>query len=241
MNHPDTTLLSAYMDGDLSPREVLEVEEHLGDCDSCSELLGDLRAIQEEARGLPDRDPFRDLWPAIARAIQDEAARDPINPDVIRLHPRVPEARPSSRRGVFLTVPRAVAAGLVLALLSGSLGARIGFRDAQQSVPVAEKGPNEATATWVSLVEQAKPELAPAAAEVVRLERILDDHQSDLDPVTVSVLQKNLEAIDRAIRESLAALREDPGNRFLESNLERAVLTKSEYLRDAASLVTPAS
>jgi hypothetical protein len=101
--------------------------------------------------------------------------------------------------------------------------------------------PAETAATWVRLVEQAKPELAPVAAEVVRLERILADHHTDLDPVTVGVLQKNLEAIDRAIRESLAALREDPGNQFLESNLERAVLSMSEYLRDAASLVTPVS
>jgi len=241
MNHPDTTLLSAYLDGDLSPREALEVEDHLGECGSCSELLADFRAIREEARELPSQAPPRDLWPAIARAIQDEAARDPRDPDVIRLHPRVPEKGRGSRRGIFLTVPWAVAAGLVLALFSGFMGARLSSGFVQRAPSVSGKGPTEAGATWVSLVGQAKPELAPAAEEVARLERVLSEHQGDLDSLTVGVLEKNLEAIDRAIRESLAALEEDPGNRFLESNLERAVLTKGEYLRDAASLVTPAT
>ena len=239
MNHPDSTLLSAYLDGDMSPGEVLEVEDHLGECDSCSELLADFRAIREEARDLPNQAPPRDLWPAIARAIQDEAARDPRDPDVIRLHPRVPESGRESRRGIFLTAPRAAAAGLILALFSGFMGARLSPRFAQQAPPASETGSAGTVASWVSLVGQAKPDLAPAAEEVARLERILADHQNDLDPLTVGVLHKNLEAIDRAIRESLTALEEDPGNQFLESNLERAVLSKGDYLRDAASLVAP--
>jgi hypothetical protein len=57
----------------------------------------------------------------------------------------------------------------------------------------------------------------------------------------MEVLDRNLAIIDGAIQESVMALRADPGNRFLKSNLERTIWTKGEYLRDATVLVVPAT
>jgi anti-sigma factor RsiW len=239
MTHPDSTLFSAYMDGDLGPREAQELEEHLRVCESCAGLLEELLSLQDRARSLPDRFPPRDLWPAIAESIEEQASWEPGSPDVIRLHPRLPEAVDEGRRGIHLSTPRAVAAGIVLALASGALGAWLGPRTGPRMMAGTDGPGTEMVAPWVSLVESARPDLVPATQEIARLERVLLDHRDVLDSLTVSVLERNLEVIDRAIQESLDALRDDPGNTFLESNLERAVLAKSEYLRDAAALVTP--
>jgi hypothetical protein len=91
------------------------------------------------------------------------------------------------------------------------------------------------------MVTEATPGLEATALEVARLEQILSEHRGELDPVTAQVLERNLSIIDGAIQESASALRSDPGNRFLQQNLERAVLAKGDYLRDASFLVVPVS
>jgi hypothetical protein len=126
-------------------------------------------------------------------------------------------------------------------MFSGTVGARLG-RGSDSPVPTFQETASQgAGASWVSLVTEATPGLEATALEVERLERILADHRGDLDSLTAIVLERNLDIIDEAIRESVSALRADPGNRFLENNLERAILSKGDYLRDAAFLVTPIS
>ena len=238
MKHPDHRRLSALLEGNLGPPEAGELEKHLEECDACSSLLRDIRAIQQQARELPDRFPSRDLWPGIARAIQEEESR---GRDVIRLHPGASAPLPPTRRGFHLSVPQAVAAGLAVAMFSGVVGARLGHGSGYPTEAFQEPASQEARSSWVSLVREATPSLAATAVEVARLEQVLAEHSGDLDPLTAVVLEKNLGIIDRAIRESVSALWADPGNRFLENNLERAILAKGEYLRDAAFLVAPAS
>jgi hypothetical protein len=226
MKHPASHRLSAYLDGDLSPDRAQELEEHLRGCQECARLLDDLERIRTQAGNLPARYPSRDLWPGIRRAIQEDAVRDP---DVIRLHP----GEIYRRRGSFrLSLPQAAAAGLVLALLSAAVGARVGSEPAPDPVVTV---PTEAS--WVSLVREASPGLEGSALEVARLEDMLERNRENLDPATAGILEKNLGVIDQAIRESLAALRSDPGNRFLETHLERSIRAKGDYLRDAAVLV----
>ncbi|MFH1765462.1 MAG: zf-HC2 domain-containing protein [Gemmatimonadota bacterium] len=238
MKHPDPSRLSALLDGDLGPPEVREIERHMEGCATCSSLLADLRALQRQARDLPDRLPSRDLWPGIARALQEEGVR---NPDVIRLHPAASAPLQPKRRGFHLSVPQAVAACLALAMFSGVVGARFGQGWASTREVSQERASQEARSSWVSLVREATPGLEATALEVARLERVLAGHRGELDPLTAGVLERSLGTIDRAIGESVSALRADPGNRFLENNLERAILAKGEYLRDAAFLVAPIS
>jgi hypothetical protein len=169
------------------------------------------------------------LWPGIEQAIQDDAVRDP---DVIRLHPGIgPKARRTAR-GIRIALPQAMAAGLALAVVSGALGARLARAPEAEVVP---DPPLEAT--WVHMVGEASPDLESSAREVAQLEDILATHRGELDPATARILEKNLGVIDQAIRESVQALRFDPGNRFLETHLERSIRAKGEYLRDAALLV----
>jgi len=236
MDHPDPQLFSALLEGRLAHQELEELQHHLTDCAVCSGLLQDLQKIRRQAGELPDHFPRRDLWPGIAQAIREDENRDP---DVIHLHRGARIPGPLWQRGFHLSIPQAVAAGLALALVSGLAGARIGpgHRSGDQ-LEVASQLPSSA---WVTQVGEANPALEATALEVARLEQLLAEHGEELDTYTSEILEKNLGVIDKAIRESVGALTVDPGNRFLKSNLERAVLAKGEYLRDATLLVAPIS
>jgi anti-sigma factor RsiW len=233
MTHPESERFSAYLDGLAPDGEALELEEHLAACDECHALLNDLSELQRMARDLTDQFPPKDLWPGIARAIRRDATQDA---EVIRLYPGFQQPAEPAPRTFRLSLPQAAAAGLVLAVLSGALGLRMGSAPAQEAVVAVE-----AQASWVSLVGEASPGLVGSAREVAQLEQILQQHDAELDPATIRILEKNLGVIDRAIRESVAALMADPGNRFLEGHLERAIQAKGDYLRTAALLMAPVS
>lgn len=238
MKHPDPLRFSDLLAGELDPSEIQNLEKHLEVCDDCAALLRDLRNIHRLAGELPDRLPTRDLWPGIVRAIDSREGGDP---DVIRLHPGVSVPGRKTRRGFHLSFPQAAAAGLALALFSGVIGARLGRGPGSQLDIPQEAASVEVRSPWVRLVREATPGLEARAVEVARLEQTLAEYRGELDPLTAQVLEKNLGVIDNAIRESASALREDPGNRFLENNLERAILAKGDYLRGAALLVAPIS
>ena len=74
------------------------------------------------------------------------------------------------------------------------------------------------------------PELSD---ELARLEAALEQGAADLEASTVRVIERNLEIIDRAISESMAALQEDPSQVFLRRHLESALERKAQYLRSA--------
>lgn len=233
MRHPRTELLSEYMDGGLTGGQLREVEEHLEECPHCASIFRDLREVQSRARSLSDRLPQRDLWPGISQRIVPENAGEP---EVIRLHPGLEaESKLRHPRGFRVSYLQAAAAVLMVAFSSGLAGAH--FAPAGVGSP---PGPSPDSPVWVEQVGRADPGLDRTAREVARLERHLETHIGEMDPVTVRLLEKNLQIIDQAIRESIRALEEDPGNPFLESHLARAVETKANYLREATAFVAPA-
>lgn len=235
MSHPDTEILSRLLDEDLSPEEARRLAAHLEGCGSCRALLGGIEEVRRLAGELPDRLPPRDLWPDIARALERGIAAEP---EVIPIRPSLsgPGKRARVWRGFRLSYPQAAAAGLALALLSGVAG---GWLAREGGVERAASAPQRPA--WVQQVEQATPELGGAAEEVARLEDLLLRHREELDPSTIRILEKSMGAIDQAIRESLAALELDPGNRFLRDHLQWALQAKADYLRDATALVAPVS
>jgi hypothetical protein len=234
MRHPKSEIFSDYLDGELALPEAEEFEAHLEGCATCTSILRDFQAIQARARSLQDQVPGRDLWPEISRAIQ-EGERD--DPQVIELHPwAVKPTSGAGRSGFRLSYIQAVAAGLVLALFSGGLGALLFGGSSPSATATADRPP-----PWVELVSSASPALGASAREVARLEESLAKYRDRLEPETARILEKNLDVIDRAIRESVRALEADPGNAFLESHLARSVEIKADYLREAAAFVVPVS
>ena len=72
--------------------------------------------------------------------------------------------------------------------------------------------------------------------EITRLRALIDQRRSQLDPMTVSVIERNLAVIDTAIAESRRAIASDPSSRFLIEFLNQSLRDKVELMRTAALL-----
>lgn len=59
MAHLDTELLSAYIDAELSPDDMRQVEVHLAECETCIQEHAELRGISTMVRELPTYLPRR--------------------------------------------------------------------------------------------------------------------------------------------------------------------------------------
>lgn len=100
--------------------------------------------------------------------------------------------------------------------------------------------PAEAPALTVSAA--ASPTFTPSPEEIVyakeinTLSRIVRRKKSRLDPSTVTVIDKNLRAVDSAIAQIRAALQDDPSNSLLDAQASRALEMKVELLRRAAMM-----
>lgn len=143
--HP-TRRLSDYLDGELSPAEAARLERHLAECDECTAVLADLRAVADRARSLEDRTAPAELWAEIAARIGDPPAEGPVagsigggRPDGSRraegphatggatepaggaADPLAPGAPPRrrTRRRIALSLPQLAAAAAALLLLGG--------------------------------------------------------------------------------------------------------------------------
>jgi hypothetical protein len=189
----------------------------------CRATLAELLAVVAMARADPDVMPATDLWPGILQEINASK--------VVAFAPR----------RISFTLPQlALAASLLIAVSSGVAYVAAGRALNQPAATQAHEPPIQA---------QAEPMLAPSAdiapanfadaqfdRAVSDLERVLVEQRDELDPRTVMVIERNLAAIDEAIRQARAALNADPGNQFLNSHLAEARRRKLDLLRHAAAL-----
>lgn len=236
MSDPWRERLSEFLDGDLPAEEARRLEEHLESCASCRRTLEELRGVVVRARALEDRPPPRDLWPAIEAGLRRGAAGSG-SPDVVELATRR-RGRGARFDRVALSVPELVAAAVVLLVVGGGAtwAAAPALRDGTRAeVENRPEHPGRA----VSLISTAPPGDAEmeAAREMAELEETLARNRDRLDPNTIRIVERNLGIIDRAIRESRAALAVDPGNPFLEEHLEGALERRVDYVREAARLL----
>ncbi|MCA1836375.1 MAG: zf-HC2 domain-containing protein [Actinobacteria bacterium] len=72
--------------------------------------------------------------------------------------------------------------------------------------------------------------------EIHTLSRIMKRQKSELEPSTVTVIEKNLGTLDSAITQIRAALQQDPNSDLLSGQASRALEMKVELLRRAAML-----
>jgi hypothetical protein len=167
--------------------------------------------------GLSDARPERRLWPAI------EARVAP---------------RSGTRRSVTFTLPQlAMAATLLIAVSGGVSWLALQPRNVPSPAPeLAIRAVAEPAAAIRADVERASFADAQYDAAVADLESILREQSEQLDPQTVMVIERSLQAIDEAIRQSRAALDADPANTYLNSHLADARRRKLDLLRRAAGL-----
>jgi anti-sigma factor RsiW len=238
--HPNQTTINDYVDELLDPRERAEVDEHLGGCVECRQLVADLREIRAAAAGLKDEvreAPVR-AWTRLERAI--------------RLEPglRSTQSAPSSPYESSLRTRRSASWGAWLALAAAVILATVvglSLRPGRQSGMPSTPGNAGATASGTSIA--ASPETAQAveaelrAAEehytkaITGLEHITKTEQNALDPGTAATLQKNLAVIDQAINESRAALRTQPASEPAQESLVENFKAKIGLLQDTVALI----
>jgi anti-sigma factor RsiW len=208
-----TDRLSEYLDDELAPGERAQVDAHLADCSACRTVLEELRAVTMQAASLSAAPPSAELWPGIEARLERRAT--------------VTGFRDRAVRRFSFTMPQLVAAGLALMVLSGGSVWLSQYGGRTTSLP-----PAAATGVVpVSIVDQRYDEA------IRDLQQTLDAGRSQLDPATVTILESNLAAIDRAIDQSRRALDADPANIYLTRHLAEARQRKLALLRRASALV----
>ncbi len=98
--------------------------------------------------------------------------------------------------------------------------------------------PHSVNTPTVTLVASAARAEAVYDQEIALLQKMLDERRAELDPATTVVLEGNLRIIDRAIRDSRAALARDPASGFLTAQLTMALDKKLQLMRTAAKLTS---
>ncbi len=230
MNEHVTERLSAYIDGDLEPSGRERIERHVALCAECASVLNDLERVVAAARAFEDREPAADLWPGIAARL---AART--------LGPVIPidSARGRGRRRFSFTMPQLAAAAIALMVLSAAAvwwanpgPPEIALDERYGRVGTIAPGP-----VGIPVAYGENSAYTDALAD---LEEAFVASRDRLDPETVATVERNLAIIDEAIRETVEALKADPGSTFLYDHLERSRRQKLEVLRQAI-LTLPAT
>jgi anti-sigma factor RsiW len=225
MNDQWSDRLSDYLDEELAPAERHALESHLGGCPQCQATLAGLRDVIFRAHELPDLEPGRDLWPAIA-------ARLRVTPQERSWWKRVID-RVWHEGRVSLSLPQLAGAASVVAIVTALVMLSRGAGPSSAPVP-ASVSPGGA----VTLANFADPQYDAAVSD---LKRALEAGRDRLDPQTVAVLERNLAVIDGAIVQAREALATDPANTYLNSYLAEARRRKLELLRQVTDLADLAS
>jgi predicted anti-sigma-YlaC factor YlaD len=194
--------LDDYARGTLTSAEAAAFEDHLTRCAACTAFLEAAEVAPAETAGLPRLvAPAADLWPGI--------------------HARI---KPAASRVRHRTIPGWLLAAAAVLLVAVSSGVTVLLvRQPSAGVAIQPSGGlgtlevqyASATAELATVLERARPRLAPA---------------------TVATIERNLAVIDSALAESRRALAGDPGNATLERLVIGAWRQKMDLLRRATAL-----
>lgn len=236
-------LLADFLDGGLEAGTYAACERHRAGCAACHALVADLDAIVDTARALPLPSPSHDLWSGI------EARLDTPVIDLAAARQRA-----SAVVSPTMVWRRLAVAAVALVTLSAGVTWTIARRDTPETVVAERRAVPEAIAVdddqgnratefrpsapgSTNAVLAASPRARTFAidslygSEIAMLRTVADERLGLLDSSTVAVVQRNLDIIDRAIRESREALAADPNSGFLLEQLDRAYERKVDLLR----------
>ncbi len=216
-----TDKLSDYLDDELTTSERADVEAHLKGCRECADVLNDLKRVVARAQAAAGdvRPPRTDLWPGVAARI--DCVRQP--------------------RRIAFTMSQLAAAGVLLAIASGTFAVKLLAPNSDVSVPaafVAAPPPPAPAAAPAPRIESVGLADVQYDAAVSDLEQALKQGRGKLDASTIAIVERNLEIIDHAIGQARDALAADPGNSYLSSHLSEARRRKLDLLRRATALTS---
>lgn len=233
-------LLSDYLESTLSLPLRAAVDAHVTSCARCAALLADVRSIVDRAGSLPVLQPSRDLWRAVAERL---------DAPVVSIG-----AAPSARRRLRVPVWIGVAAAAAVLVVVSSLVTQQWLERGDRPVPTIGAAPTAPVTQPESLgIESTSvmpPILTPVGAterervsasvtygrEIARLEMILLQRGTALDPTTTAIIENSMRIIDSALVEARAALARDPASRFLTDQVDKTLEKKMELLRTVAFL-----
>lgn len=208
--------LSAYLDGELSAEEIAAADAHLAACAQCRADYEGLKRVLRRAGSLDDVPPETDLWSGIQSRIGSASTTD-----VIPL---------SSRRRVSFTLPQLAAAAIALMALSAGA---VRLATAPSATSHQLPAPN-VTATAVT--NPGDITIASYDSAITGMQQLLRERRGSLDTATVRVVQQSLAVVDAAIKQARDALARDPGNMYLNGQLQRTLDRKLDVLRQAVTL-----
>ena len=216
-----TESLSAYLDDELPPDVIRELETRLAEDPDLHAVLEELRAVRQRARSLAPPPVPGDLWDGIAARMtaRGDAGQAPVT--------RLPQ------RLFMLTLPQLVAAAAALVLVSAvgmwTLRGRVDERALARRGAPAETAP-------APVVELAAFDAVRIEGEIAELQSALERGRGTLDPRTVSILETNLALIRQATEDAKKALAADPANRNLQRYFAETVANKIDMMRRAARM-----
>jgi len=224
-------LLDDYVGGELAAAEERDVRRHLMACEACRLEESALRALLLTAAELPaEIAPPRDLWADIAARLEPRTDDD-VAPEIRTIGPRTRRIPPwwlQAAAAVLLVVTTAT----VTARVTGTRGAVDPELAQRQPVQQAVQPGGRTNAALVAF-SPAEQEYRTAIGQ---METLLSTHRARLAPQTVATLEANLRVIDQAIRESRAALEQDPNSPELARMLSEAYSAKLDVLERAVRL-----
>ena len=230
-------MLSDYLETTLSLPLRAAIDAHATSCARCATLLADVRSIVDRAGALPLLQPSRDLWPAVAERL---------DAPVVSI-----SAAPTARRRLRVPAWIGVAAAAAVLIVVTSLVTREWVTGSDQAAPpiAAAPAPSQPESLGTESTS-VTPIATPAGStsrehvsasvtygrEIARLEAILRQRGTALDPTTTAIIENSMRIIDSAIVEARAALARDPASRFLTDQVDKTLEKKMELLRTVAFL-----
>jgi hypothetical protein len=255
--------LADFMEREVDERIRASMESHALGCADCGPLLADLRKLRIDAANLPALSPSRDLWSGIAERIEAPVIQLPTADDGRRTTDD--SRRVIGGRRIWMGLAAAglvaITAGVTYVttkqmLTRNSAPTQVAQTQPTSSDSVLPPTPDTAQPDTTStapmlggtpVVAARNPSTdvrrsptadsrSPIEIEIARLKGVVNQRRSQLDPVTIGIVDRNLMVIDDAIAQVKQALQKDPESRFLMESLNDALANKVEILRTAATL-----
>jgi hypothetical protein len=228
--HLDEQLIGEYIEQTLDHARRDEVDRHLAGCESCRQLVADLREIERTAATLELREPPLRAWSRIERAIRLDVEH--------QADTKATFSEQRRRSMTWLAAAAVVVLASLVAVRYGTLRRTVPSTVSSGSQSGAGLSPASVSSEAAQSIEA---ELREAEAHYVRaitgLEQIANSEPSAFDPATAAALQKNLAVIDQAITESRAALRAQPTSEPARESLMENFKAKLGLLQDTVALI----